>query len=102
MVFVVRRSTIIAREQRPQPASLMERSWKRLLALSLKHKANLHPGTDMKILEMCIRDRYKVGPFLSDKKMSEATEWGIKAMRTKTPSQRTVSYTHLMRSAVWR
>jgi len=30
MVFVVRRSTIIAREQRPQPASLMERSWKRL------------------------------------------------------------------------
>ena len=33
--------------------------------------------------------RYKVGPFLSDKKMSEATEWGIKAMRTKTPSQRT-------------
>ena len=30
-----------------------------------------------------------MGPFLSDKKMSEATEWGIKAMRTKTPSQRT-------------
>lgn len=33
--------------------------------------------------------RYKTGPFLSEKKLSEATEWGIKAMRTKTPSQRT-------------
>lgn len=33
--------------------------------------------------------RYKAGPFLSEKKLSEATEWGIKAMRTKTPSQRT-------------
>lgn len=33
--------------------------------------------------------RYKVGPFLSEKKLAEATEWGIKAMRTKTPTQRT-------------
>lgn len=33
--------------------------------------------------------KYKVGPFLSDKKLSESTEWGIKAMRTKTPSQKT-------------
>lgn len=33
--------------------------------------------------------RYLVGPLLSEKKMSEATEWGIKSMRTKTPSQRT-------------
>ena len=33
--------------------------------------------------------RYKTGPFLSEKKLSEATEWGIKAMRTKTSSQRT-------------
>ncbi len=33
--------------------------------------------------------RYRTGPFLSEKKLSEATEWGIKAMRTKTPSQRT-------------
>lgn len=33
--------------------------------------------------------RYKAGPFLSEKKLSEATGWGIKAMRTKTPSQRT-------------
>lgn len=33
--------------------------------------------------------RYLNGPFLSDKKLSEATEWGIKAMSTKTPSQKT-------------
>ena len=33
--------------------------------------------------------RYKVGPFLSEKKLSESTEWGIQAMRTKTPSQKT-------------
>ena len=33
--------------------------------------------------------RYKKGPFLSEKLMSESTEWGINAMRTKTPSQRT-------------
>ncbi|MCH5343580.1 MAG: ATP-binding cassette domain-containing protein [Acetatifactor sp.] len=33
--------------------------------------------------------RYKKGPLLSDKKMREATDWGIKSMRTKTPSQRT-------------
>ncbi len=33
--------------------------------------------------------RYKVGPFLSDKKLSESTDWGIQAMRTKTPSQKT-------------
>lgn len=34
-------------------------------------------------------NRYKTGPLLSEKKLSEATEWGIKSMRTKTPSQRT-------------
>ena len=34
-------------------------------------------------------NRYKNGPFLSDKKMKKATEWGIQAMRTKTPSQST-------------
>ena len=33
--------------------------------------------------------RYKVGPFLSEKKLSESTDWGIQAMRTKTPSQKT-------------
>lgn len=33
--------------------------------------------------------RYKTGPFLSEKKLTESTEWGIQAMRTKTPSQRT-------------
>lgn len=33
--------------------------------------------------------RYKNGPLLSEKKLTEATEWGIKAMRTKTPGQRT-------------
>ncbi len=33
--------------------------------------------------------RYMNGPLLSDAKMSKATEWGINAMRTKTPSQRT-------------
>ena len=33
--------------------------------------------------------KYKKGPFLSDKLMSESTEWGINAMRTKTPSQKT-------------
>lgn len=33
--------------------------------------------------------RYKNGPFLSEKKLSEATEWGINAMRTKTPTQKT-------------
>lgn len=33
--------------------------------------------------------KYKNGPFLSDKKMYDATEWGIKAMETKTPSQKT-------------
>ncbi|MCI8566509.1 MAG: ATP-binding cassette domain-containing protein [Lachnospiraceae bacterium] len=33
--------------------------------------------------------KYLVGPFLSEKKLSESTEWGIKSMRTKTPSQRT-------------
>ncbi len=33
--------------------------------------------------------KYKKGPFLSEKLMSESTEWGINAMRTKTPSQRT-------------
>lgn len=33
--------------------------------------------------------RYKNGPFLSNKKLSEATEWGIRAMSTKTPGQKT-------------
>lgn len=33
--------------------------------------------------------RYMNGPLLSEAKMSKATEWGINAMRTKTPSQRT-------------
>lgn len=33
--------------------------------------------------------KYKKGPFLSDKLLSEATDWGIKSMRTKTPSQKT-------------
>lgn len=33
--------------------------------------------------------RYKGIPFLSDKKLAESTEWGIKAMRTKTPTQKT-------------
>ena len=33
--------------------------------------------------------KYKVGPFLNDQKLSEATEWGIQAMHTKTPSQKT-------------
>ena len=33
--------------------------------------------------------KYKTGPFLDDKKMSEATQWGIDTLRTKTPSQKT-------------
>lgn len=33
--------------------------------------------------------KYKKGPLLNDKLLSESTEWGIKAMRTKTPSQKT-------------
>ena len=33
-------------------------SLKRLIALSLKHKANLHPGTDMKILGPVVADLY--------------------------------------------
>ncbi len=33
--------------------------------------------------------KYKGVPLLSDKKLSESTEWGIKSMRTKTPSQKT-------------
>lgn len=33
--------------------------------------------------------KYKNGPFLSEKKMTEATQWGIDSMHTKTPSQRT-------------
>ena len=33
--------------------------------------------------------KYLVGMFLSDKKLSESTEWGITSMRTKTPSQKT-------------
>ncbi len=33
--------------------------------------------------------KYKDGPFLNDKKLSKATQWGIDAMETKTPSQKT-------------
>lgn len=33
--------------------------------------------------------KYKNGPFLSDAKMAEATEWGISTLHTKTPSQKT-------------
>ncbi len=33
--------------------------------------------------------RYKVGPFLSKKKMQESTDWCIDAMRIKTPDQET-------------
>lgn len=33
--------------------------------------------------------KYLNGPLLNDKKMREATDWGIKAMRTKTPTQET-------------
>ena len=33
--------------------------------------------------------KYYTGPFLSNKKMSRATEWCIKSMRIKTPSQST-------------
>lgn len=33
--------------------------------------------------------RYKGIPLLNDKKLSEVTEWGINAMRTKTPTQKT-------------
>ena len=32
---------------------------------------------------------YKGIPLLSDKKLAEVTEWGINAMRTKTPNQKT-------------
>ena len=32
---------------------------------------------------------YKVGPFLSKKKMKEATDWCINSMRVKTPNQET-------------
>ena len=33
--------------------------------------------------------KYRKGLLLSNKLMSESTEWGIKAMRTKTPNQKT-------------
>lgn len=33
--------------------------------------------------------RYLNGPFLDDKKMEEATQWGIDKLHTKTPSQKT-------------
>ncbi|MBQ1482494.1 MAG: ATP-binding cassette domain-containing protein [Erysipelotrichaceae bacterium] len=33
--------------------------------------------------------RYLNGPFLDDKKMAEATQWGIDKLQTKTPSQKT-------------
>lgn len=32
---------------------------------------------------------YMDGPFLNDKKMYDATKWGIDALKTKTPSQKT-------------
>ena len=34
-------------------------------------------------------DKDKIGPFLSKKKMRESTDWCIKSMRVKTPSQKT-------------
>ncbi len=34
--------------------------------------------------------KYMNGPFLSDKKLSDATEWGIETLRTKTPGQKTL------------
>lgn len=34
-------------------------------------------------------DKDKIGPFLSKKKMRESTNWCIKSMRVKTPSQKT-------------
>lgn len=34
-------------------------------------------------------DKDKVGPFLSKRKMRESTDWCIKSMRVKTPSQKT-------------
>lgn len=33
--------------------------------------------------------KYRTGPILSDKKMSSATDWCIRSMRVKTPSQKT-------------
>ena len=33
--------------------------------------------------------KYRIGPFLSKKKMKESTDWCIKAMRIKTPDQET-------------
>ncbi len=33
--------------------------------------------------------KYLNGPFLSEKKMRESTDWGIQALRIKTPSQKT-------------
>ena len=33
--------------------------------------------------------KYLSGPFLDDKKLVKATQWGIDALRTKTPSQKT-------------
>ena len=29
------------------------------------------------------------GPFLNDKKMYDATQWGIDSLKTKTPNQKT-------------
>lgn len=34
--------------------------------------------------------KYKSGPLLSEKKMTESTKWVIESMRVKTPSQRTL------------
>lgn len=34
-------------------------------------------------------DKYKTGPLLSKKKMKKCTDWAIKSMRIKTPSQET-------------
>ncbi len=33
--------------------------------------------------------KYLVGPFLNEQKMRESTDWGIQALRIKTPSQKT-------------
>lgn len=34
-------------------------------------------------------DKYMNGPFLNDKKMYDATQWGIDSLKTKTPNQKT-------------
>ena len=77
-----------------------------------KHVRNRTPGESIKngfaylteerratgifgILDICSNttiaslDKDKVGPFLSTKKMRESTDWCIRSMRVKTPSQKT-------------